>query len=105
MLANNEPSNGQSTTRERVVRLDLGTLCSTPGALEAIDADSIIGGIRRHRACDWGDVCAEDKAANDHALVSEGRVISSYLGRDGTKFWIITEADRSSTTVLLPEEY
>lgn len=106
MFSNNGPSNGQPRTRERGdPHVELGTLCSTPGALETIDAESIIQAIRRHRTGDWGDVCEEDKAANDQALVSEGRLVSSYLGRDGTKFWIITEADRSSTTVLLPEEY
>ncbi len=59
----------------------------------------------RHCQGDWGDVCEEDKRANDEALKSGARLLSSYHDRNGVKFWVITEADRSSTTVLLPGEY
>ena len=61
--------------------------------------------IERHLACDWGDLCDEDKATNDDALVHGGRLFSSYNIGDNDKLWIITEADRSSTTCLLPEDY
>ena len=61
--------------------------------------------LQRHVAGDWGEVCAEDKQSNDHALVEGTRILSAYRAADGTKFWIITEADRSVTTVLLPEDY
>ena len=54
---------------------------------------------------DWGDLCSEDKQANDDALSVGARLLSAYHTGDGRKFWIITEADRSVTTVLLPEEY
>jgi hypothetical protein len=64
--------------------------------------------LARHVFGDWGDLCTEDKESNERALAQGGRLLSSYeagLGRDATKVWVITEADRSSTTFLLPEEY
>lgn len=61
--------------------------------------------LYRHATGDWGNLDDVDKAENDRALVDGGRLVSSFLSLDGTKFWIITEADRSATTVLLPEEY
>lgn len=54
---------------------------------------------------DWGDLCEEDRQANEDALNRDLRLLSSYSDRNGTKFWIITEADRSLTTILLPEDY
>jgi len=59
----------------------------------------------RHAKGDWGEVNDEDKASNDAALVDGDRLVSAYTATNGTKFWIITECDRSVTTVLLPEEY
>lgn len=61
--------------------------------------------LSRHITGDWGEVDAEDKRANDQSLIDGSRLLSAYRSQDGTKFWIITEADRSVTTVLLPEEY
>jgi hypothetical protein len=61
--------------------------------------------LNRHRAGDWGDLSAEDRQANDAAVTESGRILSAYTLRDGTRIWIITEADRTSTCVLLPEEY
>jgi len=61
--------------------------------------------LARHARCDWGDMCQEDKEANNLALASgDGQLFSSYVASTG-KAWIITEADRSVTTVLLPDEY
>jgi hypothetical protein len=62
--------------------------------------------IRRHLKHDWGDLCKDDKILNDQALVkgNEGRIFSSYNVND-TKIWIITEFDRSYTTIMLPEDY
>lgn len=68
-------------------------------------ADNPIRFLYRHVNGDWGDVPAEDAAANDDALTSGNRIMSAYRMADGTPFWIITEADRSVTTLLLPEEY
>jgi hypothetical protein len=59
----------------------------------------------RHARGDWGDVDAHDKRANDAAVKQGTRIVSAYVLDDGTRVWIITEADRSSTTILLPEEY
>jgi hypothetical protein len=59
----------------------------------------------RHVGGDWGEVCPEDASANDEARMTGERLLSSYRLRSGTRIWIITEADRSSTCILLPEEY
>lgn len=80
-------------------------MVATPGAIESIPPSEMLRGMRRHANCDWGDLDVEDRQANDAALKSGGRLVSSYRTESGTKFWIITEADRSATTVLLPEEY
>lgn len=89
----------------RVV-LPLGRVLATPGALAALAGSREAAVLLdRHARGDWGDVDAHDRAANDAALVNGERVLSSYtLGHDHT-IWIITEADRSCTTLLLPSEY
>ena len=86
--------------------LPLGRVVATPGALETIFG---AGGdpfayIARHTSGDWGDLCAHDRRENGLALRHGRRVLSSYAVGEG-RFWIITEADRSVTTILLPEEY
>ena len=83
----------------------LGQLVATPNALEHITQDDIMAALQRHVTGDWGDVCAEDKQSNDRAVVEGTRILSAYRAANGTKFWIISEADRSSTTVLLPADY
>lgn len=85
----------------------LGQLYTTPGALHAAATagDTLFPLVVRHASGDWGDVCPEDWRANDRARTEGTRLLSSYRLRDGTEVWIITEADRSSTTVLLPAEY
>lgn len=83
----------------------LGQVVSTPGALDQLRQAEIISSLRRHAACDWGDVCDEDRQTNNEALEHGLRLFSVYHSTNGVKFWIITEADRSSTCVLLPEEY
>lgn len=82
-----------------------GKLVSTPNALNHLSQDDILAGIARHQAGDWGDMDAEDRQANDQALIDGTRILSVYHAVNGTKFWIITEADRSVTTILLPEDY
>ncbi|HRJ27381.1 MAG TPA: hypothetical protein PLO61_07725 [Fimbriimonadaceae bacterium] len=62
-------------------------------------------GIGRHASGDWGEVCDEDRASNEEALVEGLRLMSVYTSTSGLTFWIITEWDRSITTVLLPEDY
>ena len=71
----------------------------------AITQDDILLGIQRHQAGDWGELSDENREANDQALVQGTRILSAYTAITGTRFWIITEADRSATTVLLPEDY
>jgi len=61
--------------------------------------------LRRHQSGDWGDMTDEDKGENEFSVDKELRIFSAYRLKDETKIWIITEADRSTTTVLLPSEY
>ena len=85
----------------------LGQLVATPGALDALaeSGQSPSDFLSRHVRGDWGEVCEEDKRLNDEALVHGERVLSVYRTLRGVRIWIITEADRSSTCILLPEEY
>ena len=90
------------------VRLfSLGQTVATPGALQALEEIGQSAGefLVRHARGDWGCLCDEDKQTNDEAVADDLRILSAYRLNDGTKIWIITEADRSSTTILLPEEY
>ena len=87
-------------------RLALGRVVATRGALglalsHGLDLSALLG---RHASGDWGDVCAADAQANDLALDGAARLLSAYDTAAG-RLWIITEADRSATTVLLPSEY
>jgi len=85
----------------------LGRLFATPGAIMAARNadDNLITYLYRHAAGDWGDLIQEDILANALALKEGTRLLSAYHLKDGRKIWVITEADRSSTTILLPEEY
>src|SRR5450830_2157481 len=85
----------------------LGQVVATPGALDALIKLDIepLEIIHRHVTGDWGDLCAEDRHQNLFAIRSGLRIFSSYKLSASTKIWIITEADRSSTTLLLPDEY
>lgn len=83
----------------------LGRIVATPNALAQIPDDDIHRGLQRHRLQDWGIVAPDDHAANDQALQEGTRILSVYRAANGITFWIITEADRSATTVLLPEDY
>jgi hypothetical protein len=85
----------------------LGQTVVTPGALEALAAstDTAAALLARHAAGDWGDVPPEDAAANDRGTFAGDRVLSAYVLSTGVRLWVITEADRSVTTLLLPEEY
>lgn len=97
-------------------RFELGQLCYTPGAQAALQRYQVspFQLLARHVAGDWGDVCAEDAEANEDALREGSRLLSSYTlappDRESeemtpVKVWVITEADRSVTTILLPEDY
>lgn len=82
-----------------------GRLYALPGVLAAVPLEALLEALRRHQSGDWGEICDEDKRANNRALHSGERLLSAYRAKDGMKFWIITEADRSVTTFLLPSEY
>jgi hypothetical protein len=88
-------------------KFSLGQLVATPGALQALQESAQSPGyfLDRHLAGDWGDVDADDQRANNDALVSGERLLSAYKTLRGVRLWVITEADRSSTCCLLPEEY
>ena len=83
----------------------LGNIYATPGVLTSIPHEEVIRALARHQSGDWGDVNAEDQQENAYSLGRRLRLLSAYHSRTGVKFWIITEADRSVTTVLLPSEY
>lgn len=101
----------ESTMERRLSKgtrlFSLGRLVATPGALAALEANGkgSTEYLERHVHGDWGELCAEDAQANDEAMADDLRILSAYRLPDGQKLWIITEADRSATTLLLPEEY
>ena len=83
----------------------LGQTVITRNALDRLHPEDVWTSLQRHAGRDWGDVCPEDAAENELSLREGFRLLSAYRDRNGTKFWIISEADRSSTTVLVPEDY
>lgn len=85
-------------------RFPLGQLVATTNAAERLSTEDVLSGLRRHASADWGELSPEDTLANDEALQQGGRLFSAY-GFGAARFWVITEADRSVTTVLLPEDY
>jgi hypothetical protein len=91
----------------RRLYVPLGRVLATPGALRTLAGAKADGAVylARHAAGDWGDVDAEDRAANDHALAAGERLLSAYRLPNGERLWIITEADRSASTLLRPDEY
>ncbi len=106
----------QGTPQDRIPyppRFPLGQVVATSGALAACDPHHMKACLYRHSRGDWGHVCAEDKANNDQALTEGRRIISAYpidpskpcKGYGDNCLWIITGADRSVTTFLLPDEY
>ena len=86
-------------------RVALGHIMATTGAIRKIAEEDRLLGLCRHQRGDWGDLDEEDRESNEQALVEGNRLLSSYKARNGRRFWIITEWDRSVTTILLPEEY
>ncbi|MEM9753671.1 MAG: type I restriction endonuclease subunit M [Planctomycetota bacterium] len=96
-------------SNEKPPRFDLGTCVATPGAIEAMYVAKVdpLTLLIRHVTGDWGDLCVEDHQANENALRQEARIFSKYvLDTDAdVSVYVITEADRSSTTILLPSDY
>ncbi len=96
-----------ATSRKSSPLFSLGNLYMTPGAIETVTQHGINVSelLRRHVTGDWGDLDAEDKQANNDALHCGARIFSAYEVAQNEKLWVITEADRASTTVLRPDEY
>ena len=86
-------------------KFKLGRIVTTPNALNVLTYDEILSGLLRHITGDWGDVSKDDRKENDLSLEKGFRLWSIYRTDSLVKFWIITEANRSHTTVLLPEDY
>ena len=93
----------ETTTRSK--SFALGQMVITANAAESLDPFDVRAALRRHARGDWGEVCAADAAENERSITEGCRLLSVYTDRNGLKFWIITEWDRSATTVLLPEDY
>jgi hypothetical protein len=102
-----EPNNPGVEENPRILRFPLGQMVATPGALEALAAaeETDIQLLARHVTGDWGDLDEEDKQENELSVDQGFRILSAYTLSTGAKVWIITEADRSVTTILLPSEY
>lgn len=96
-----------NNTSQATPRFLLGKIVATPGALEVLESNgqTPMELLQRHVVLAPGELCGEDQQTNLDAVKNGGRIFSSYLLQDKTKIWIITEADRSSTTILLPDEY
>ena len=94
-------------------KFELGLFVATPGAMSAVGVECLAVLLARHESGDWGEVDPEDAEENERALIAGNRLLSSYWvdaadptpGEDQVRVWLITEADRSVTTALLPEEY
>ena len=85
-------------------RFNPGRLMITRNAKNALPRRAVDAAINRHLSGDWGDVCQSDWQRNEQALRDGDRLLSVYQTQAGEKFWIITESDRSTTTVLLPSD-
>ena len=83
----------------------LGRLVISTNAQERLNPEDYVSALTRHVRGDWGNLCDHDREQNEWALRHGGRLLSVYDDRDNQTFWIITEADRSATTILLPEDY
>jgi len=88
-------------------RFVLGQLVATPGALTALEeaGQHPLEFLSRHQQGDWGELCAADKQENEFSILHNLRILSAYTLTTDVRIWIITEADRSATTILLPREY
>ncbi|MCI0537355.1 MAG: hypothetical protein L0Z50_19235 [Verrucomicrobiales bacterium] len=99
------PSTPLRSATRALLLFRLGRIVATPNALATLSEQDISTVIQRHQAGDWGDLDDEDQQANNDALSRGSRLFSAYHSGHGVKFRIITEADRSVTTVLMPEDY
>jgi len=84
---------------------ELGRIVATPGALEVLSPEEPLALLQRHQSGDWGEVPPADARENRLSVKRGFRVLSSYTVASGERVWVLTEADRSSTTILTPSEY
>ena len=92
------------------VAINMGRLLMTRGVNDLVAEDEafakfVTGSLTRHRSGDWGNLTDEDKQENELSLKAGYRLLSAYESEGLPKIWIITEADRSATTILFPDEY
>lgn len=106
MNINTVTNNQSDDPNSKTICFPLGHLVATPAALDALERAGIDASalLMRHQRGDWGDVPADDAEENECSVVNGNRILSSFPVGD-ERIWIITEADRSSTTLLLPDEY
>lgn len=97
--------NSEIDPRQTGEKFSLGRLVATPHAISSLSPENIRNALRRHAIGDWGYLSEEDRLANEQALLGGERLLSVYRSEAGVKFYVITEWDRSVTTVLLPEDY
>jgi hypothetical protein len=90
-----------------IARFPRGQIVATPGALQALEeaGENSAALLQRHVMGDWGELDEHDRLENERSLTGGCRLLSAYILSTGVKLWIITEADRSVTTLLLPSEY
>ena len=102
-----EGQQGRQHDNDDTTRFALGRILATPGALRVMQeaGESPLRLLKRHAHGDWGDLHEDDQRANELAIRRGMRVLSAYVLTTDDRVWIITEADRSATTILLPEEY
>lgn len=86
-------------------KFPLGRTVITRSALDRLTNEDVQAALTRHAAGDWGDLGPEDQQENELSLEKGFRLLSAYYSQAGERFWVITEADRSATTVLFPEDY
>ena len=99
--------NSNTVRSQTITRFALGQTFITPGAEEALQiaGQTELEFLRRHMSCDWGELSEDDQRENELSLKEGFRLLSNYRTGKGQQLWIITEADRSATTLLLPSEY
>ena len=86
-------------------KFELGHVCITANAAQAVPPNEVMQAIARHAAGDWGSLAAHDRQENERALGTRGRLLSIYQASNGNAFWVITDAGWATTSVILPEDY
>ena len=86
-------------------KFELGHLCITANAAQAVPPNEVMRAVARHAAGDWGTLDAHDQQENERALGTRGRLLSVYQASNGNAFWVITDAGWATTSVILPEDY